>query len=173
MTAAKIILSLVCLWFSPLEKLHPVKISTGEMIYYKEKKAFTIKLRFFGDDFTAAVNQKMHTKTDAEKLDNTAGLIFARFIQPYFSLKINNKQVSPIYQKVSREDLVIILEYTLPAAGLSHINDVEIYYPILMDFFKGQQNVFRIDLLNDGNMTTFRFYDDEHTVKKVLNQKIF
>jgi len=167
------ILLVAILGSRPAAPDHAVKISTGEMIYYRERKEFVIKLRFFADDFVASVNQKLHTKIDHVDPGANAATSFDAFIRPYFSLQINDQPAKPIYRKISREDQVIIMEYVLPYAQANYISTIKIYYPILMDFFTDQQNLFRVDLLNDGNMTTYRYNSKEQLLKKTFNQKIF
>lgn len=169
----KILFSICLLLLGYPGAAHPIKISTGELVYYKERKEFVIKLRFFCDDFVFAVNKKLNSTIDVEKLDNNTGLKLNKFVQPYFSLKINNKKTNPKYRRISRDGEAITLEYVLPDIGINYISDIEIYYPVLMDYFKDQQNLFRVDLLNDGNMTTFRYYTGVNSVKQSFNQKIF
>lgn len=165
-----ILFSLLVLSNSIFVEGHPIKVSTGELVYHHERDELVLKFRFFEDDFVYCINEKFKSSASIKEESTSSGELMQKFIKDYFWLKADGRKLIPAFKSIYREEQVVILEYTISCKSVRKIGSMEVYFPILIDYFKEQQNLFRVDLLNDGNMTTFRFNKDCHAEKKVFNQ---
>lgn len=155
-----VILAFLLISFFSTAVAHPIKMSTGKIVYNKDLGVLVLAVNLFQDDFSEHLKKVYRLeKINFFDSDKQTREVVADYINKGLSIKINgNKMPLQFHSIKSIEDNVVQVKLHIPLAKGSKIRQLDIYNELLFEAFKDQVNVVHEDLDGDGASNIFRFY---------------
>lgn len=137
--------------------LHPIKVSTCWIIQENNKAKITFN--FFADDFGAHLKTVYGDFIDLETYSKRTHKSVLKYINKHFSLQLNSKQLKLVFKKKRLKGNVLRIEF-VSEKQISYKEkntNVDLSNTLLLEAFKDQTNIVRIDFKGDGNYRTVEF----------------
>jgi hypothetical protein len=153
-----VIMMLLCISFSLVSwAIHPIKISTSIISYSSEEVSVT--MYFFADDFGAHLKTIYGDDFSLETSQPTTIRDVQDYIKKHYVLKVNNEVVKLVKQNNSLADNVFQISFKAKrkVVYVEGKTEVNLKNTLLLEAFKDQSNIVRIDFKGDGNYETLEF----------------
>jgi hypothetical protein len=135
--------------------LHKFYMSVYQINYAPEKKMLQITSRIFIDDLNKALEKKYNKKLylGTEKETSEESILLKKYLAEHFSLKVNGQSKTMNFLSKELDGDVLICYWNIKE--IKHINSLEIYNSVLMDWNSDQQNMMHITVLGTKKSLLF------------------
>jgi hypothetical protein len=113
---------------------HDFKMSVCEIVYVPENQGFDVKFYLFADDLKAAV----YGNPEAAEL---ATEVAVNYVLKHFSLTVNGRQHTPVFQSMREKNDQVLLHFTCPGISLRNLEQVNLKNNLLIEKFRDQVNM--------------------------------
>lgn len=149
---------------SPVGKtVHPIHISTAEIVHNATDKSLEITCKIFWDDFESILTKNnKNVKVDLTNEKNVAvnNQLISTYISNHLNLVIDGKPVALSFVGFEKED-VVIYSY-LEVASISTAKNISVTNSIMHDMFDDQANIIHVIVKGSRKSTKL-----DYPVKKV------
>ena len=145
--------------------LHPINMTVTD-ISFKDKK-ICMKIKFFADDFQAALSQAMKVPVDLvnQPLSKSEGHI-KKYISARLNVLVDKAPVKWSYKKSWLSNDVMYVEYEAVLKAPETIKSLEVKDVLMFDDFPEQKNIVNVTLNGDLQVLTYDNGSDD-TLKKI------
>lgn len=142
---------------------HAIYISVTE-IELQQSDLSTVSIKIFSDDLKAAIQNfsgKSSSESNATFINHNKEAV-ASYINKYFNLRLNNKNIALEYKDHTLEGDAYFLNFSFRVETLPSPLSIKAEY--LMELFPTQQNVVKINFENEQRFLKFDSSTDTQSV---------
>lgn len=150
----------------PLEKRHPLHLSSMELNYTTKGATVEISCRLFTDDLESALTKAFKVHADLSSTAKHAAMdeLVKKYATQHLQLKTGGKVIGLNYLGFEKDNEAIVLYIeSVPVKGLK---DLEILNTLMYDLFDDQSNIMHITY--NGNRKSTKLDYPEKLYKAVF-----
>jgi hypothetical protein len=140
---------------SPVGKtVHPIHISTAEIVHNRTDNSLEITCKIFWDDFESILtknNKNVKVDLTNEKSVAINNQLISTYISNHLNLVIDGKPVALSFVGFEKED-VVIYSY-LEVANINTVNNISVTNSIMYDMFDDQVGIIHV-IINGNRKST-------------------
>jgi hypothetical protein len=143
---SKLLLILVVLpLFLPLEKKHPLHVSTTEINFNAKEKSLEISCRIYTDDFENVLAKQFKAKTDLSKatMHKAMDELVKKYLAAHLQFQVNGKSATANYVGFEKDDEAT--NVYLEINNIGSLQKINLTNSILYDLFDDQMNILHVE----------------------------